>query len=152
VLLRSDARFDLLWCEGAIYNVGFDRGLRDWPERLAPGGWLVVSEGVWLRDDPPPRVRAFWETEYPAMRDVAANERVIRAAGLRLEDRFVLDESEWWDDYYTPIEARIEALRGERSDAAWHAALDAEAREVSIVREGLDHFGYALFVMQKPIG
>ena len=32
------------------------------------------------------------------------------------------------DDYYTPIEARLKALAGKRSDAAWTAALDAHKK------------------------
>ena len=110
----------------------------------------MLTEAVWLDEDPPPQIRAFWKSAYPAMRTLAANERAIRAAGFQPAGSFLLSESEWWDDYYTPIEARIAALRSERSDAAWQAALDAATHEVSIVREGLDCFGYAFFAMQMP--
>jgi len=45
--------FDLIWCEAAIYNVGFAKGLSDWKSLLTPGGRVAVSEACWLRPDPP---------------------------------------------------------------------------------------------------
>ncbi len=38
------ASFDVVWCEGAIYNVGFETGLREWRRLLVPGGHMVVTE------------------------------------------------------------------------------------------------------------
>ena len=34
---------DLIWSEGAIYNIGFERGLKEWREFLKPGGHMVVD-------------------------------------------------------------------------------------------------------------
>ncbi|GAM56739.1 probable transcription regulator [Vibrio ishigakensis] len=36
--------FDVLWSEGAVYNIGFETGIRDWRKYLKSGGTLVVSE------------------------------------------------------------------------------------------------------------
>jgi SAM-dependent methyltransferase len=35
---------DLIWSEGAIYNIGFENGIKNWKKFLKPGGYLVVSE------------------------------------------------------------------------------------------------------------
>ena len=35
---------DLIWSEGAIYNIGFERGLKEWKEFLKPGGYVAISE------------------------------------------------------------------------------------------------------------
>ena len=37
---------DLIWSEGAIYNIGFERGLNEWRRYLKPGGYIAVSESV----------------------------------------------------------------------------------------------------------
>src|SRR5262245_27293036 len=63
--------FDLIWCEGAIYVVGFEAGLRAWRPLLAPGGYLAVTEVCWSRPDPPSECAAFWAREYPAISDPA---------------------------------------------------------------------------------
>ena len=37
-----EEEFDLLWSEGAIYNIGFERGLNEWRKFLKPGGYVAV--------------------------------------------------------------------------------------------------------------
>jgi len=63
--------FELIWCEGAIYVVGFDAGLRSWHPLLAPGGHMAVTEVCWSKPDPPAECAEFWAREYPAIRDPA---------------------------------------------------------------------------------
>ena len=73
----------------------------------------------------------------------------VREAGFASLGCFVLAESEWWDDYYTPIEARLDSLARERDDKAWADALATHREELEIVRLAKGSFGYAFFVMQK---
>ena len=35
---------DAIWSEGAIYNIGFEHGVRAWRSFLRPGGVLAVTE------------------------------------------------------------------------------------------------------------
>jgi SAM-dependent methyltransferase len=145
----ADERFDLLWSEGAIYNIGFRNGLQSWRRLLRPGGALAVTEATWLRNEPPQLVRDFWRTNYPAMQDRAANERDIAECGYQLLGSFALPETDWWDDYYTPIEAGIEKLRKQRSDDRWNAALAAAEDEIAIFRSSGGSYGYVFYVMQR---
>ncbi|MGO4617551.1 class I SAM-dependent methyltransferase [Nocardia sp. 2YAB30] len=39
-----DHSFDMIWAEGAVYNIGFDIALRAWRRLLIPDGVLVVTE------------------------------------------------------------------------------------------------------------
>ena len=121
-----------------------------WQRLLRPGSSLAVTEVSWLIDEPPDPIRGFWNTSYPAMRSREANELTVANAGYRLLGSFVLPEAEWWDDYYTPIDERIAALRKERSDDDWVAALDSAEAEAAIVRCCNGSFGYVFYVMQKP--
>src|SRR5690606_6965363 len=66
----ADGSFDLVWSEGAIYNVGFEDGLRRWRRLLPSGGFVAVTEATWLTDNPPQKAAEFWATEYPAMTSV----------------------------------------------------------------------------------
>ena len=146
--LFPDGSVDLIWSEGAIYNVGFDVGLADWRRLLAPGGRIGVSEIAWLVADPPERVRRYWEASYPGMRSRGENARAIEAAGYRLLGDLVVPERDWWDDYYTPIEARLDALRGERDDSVWQETIALYDEELEIARIGLSSFGYVFYVME----
>ena len=44
---------DLIWCEGAIYNIGFERGVNEWHKYLKDGGYITVSEASWFTDERP---------------------------------------------------------------------------------------------------
>lgn len=34
----EDDQFDVIWSEGAVYNMGFEKGVADWHRFLKPGG------------------------------------------------------------------------------------------------------------------
>lgn len=40
----QDEELDLIWSEGAIYNIGFERGPHEWRRLLKKGGYIAVSE------------------------------------------------------------------------------------------------------------
>ena len=44
----AEASFDLLWAEGSIYNIGFEKGLTQWRRFLKPDGFIAVTECSWL--------------------------------------------------------------------------------------------------------
>ena len=73
----------------------------------------------------------------------------MASPGYRLLDDFVLPEREWWDDYYTLIDERLEGLRKERTDPVWQDVIAAYDEELHVVREGLGAFGYVFFVMER---
>ena len=142
-------RFDLVWSEGALYNVGLARGLEVCREVLKPGGCLAATEVVWLEDAPPAEARAWWETEYPGITGIGQNIRMIEESGLDLLGHFTLPESAWWD-YYRPIEDRLATLRA--STTATRSALDAidDAQiEIDMYRRHGASYGYELFVCRR---
>ena len=58
---------DLLWSEGAVYNLGFEPALKCWRSLLADGGIAVISELSWFTDDAPEPVIAYWQNAYSTM-------------------------------------------------------------------------------------
>lgn len=50
----------MIWCEGAVYNIGFERGLNEWRRYLKKGGYLAVSENAWLTGKRPAEISDFW--------------------------------------------------------------------------------------------
>ena len=104
----DDARFDVVWSEGAVYNIGFRRGLRDWRRLLRPGGFLAVTELTWTTPDPPPirpnDVHRFWTDEYPGISTPAANLARLEDEGYRPLAMFFLPRHCWEANYYIPLE------------------------------------------------
>lgn len=144
--------FDLIWSEGALYNIGIDQALTICRGLLRPGGYAAFTDAVWRRDDPPPEVKAGFDQDYPTMgraEDVVA---AIRNGGFELLDHFTLPDEAWWSDFYTPMEHRIEALRGKyAADAEALAILDQLAQEPALHRRYSDYYAYQFFVARRPL-
>jgi len=141
--------FDLVWSEGAIYNMGFRAGLEAWRVLLADGGCLAISEATWLTDDPPEPARVFWDEGYPAMQSVDANLRAIRESGFRSLGHFVLPAA-CWLDYYACLESKMVELESDYvGDAEALAVFAAERREFDLYREFGEAYGYVFYVMRK---
>lgn len=141
--------FDLIWSEGAIYIMGFEAGLAHWTPLLAPGGYLAVTEACFLSDNPPAEVTDFWRA-YPDMQHPAERRRQIAAAGLDLVGEFPIPDEAWWANYYTPMQARIAAVRAKYAgDPEVAAHLAGHIREIELRRRFGAHYGYVFFVMCK---
>ena len=93
--------FDLIWSEGAIFIIGFEKGLREWKPFMKQGGYLVVSELSWIKPDTPDELRTYLADEYPAIKNIAENMEIIRQADYDEVASFILPESGWWDNFYT---------------------------------------------------
>ena len=141
--------FDLVWCEGAIFIMGFSAGIAAWRSMLEAGGLMAVSDMAWFRPDAPPECRRFFSDAYPAMTDVEANLAMIRASGYKIIGHFRQPESAWWDEYYDPLGASLPALR------ATHAAdpeklemLAAIQMEIDLYRKYSAYYGNVFYLMR----
>lgn len=142
--------FDLIWSEGAIYLIGFEKGLRDWRRLLSPGGCVAVTEACWTKPNPPPECAAFWKREYPSMRDAPALLAIIDECGYDPVDHFTLPPSSWWHDYYRPLQQNIIEFRErhqEESDAQELA--NQVQREIDVWRTYFEYYSYEFFVMRR---
>jgi ubiquinone/menaquinone biosynthesis C-methylase UbiE len=142
--------FDVIWAEGAIYIVGFEKGLVDWRGFLKPDGFLVVHEMTWLRPDPPREILDYWKKLYPGIMTVEENLQTIPRCGYEVIEHFTLPEDAWWIEYYGPLEERISQLRTKYAgDTRALEALYNEQREIDMYRKYKSWYGSVFFVMQK---
>ena len=145
----EDGAFDLIWCEGAIYNVGVEAGLRDWRRLLRHNGHVALTEVCWRRPDPPAACAAFWEREYPAIRDTAALLEAIDACGYETVGHFPLPAAAWWDDYYRPLQDSLNDLRKRHPDVPEARALaDALQAEIDVWQAHGRCYGYEFVVLR----
>lgn len=141
--------FDLIWSEGALYNIGIETALRAYHGVLEPGGYLAFTEAVWLTEDPAPEVQATF-ADYSDMGRIPDVLAKIAASSFSTVGHFVLPDEAWWDDFYTPMEQRIEDLRRKYStDPEALAALDEIAKEPEMHRRFPGQYGYGFFVARR---
>jgi hypothetical protein len=130
--------------------MGFAEGLRAWKRLLKRNGGIAVTELSWLRSRIPAEAARFWSQHHPAMSSVDTNLRTIESAGYAPVEHFVLPEAAWWDQYYTPLEKRIDELRREYgNDRDAMAFLDGEQREIALYRAYSASYGYVFYVARN---
>lgn len=141
----ADGPFDFIWSAGALYFLGIAAGLDKMRHKLAPGGALAFSHLVYTVDTPDPALRAMLDGE-PDIVGRADLRDLIARAGYRLEGERVLSEAAW-ATYYTPMQARIDALRGD-ADADLQQVLTEGQAEIDMWRRFGAQFGYVLSVVR----
>jgi SAM-dependent methyltransferase len=144
------ASFDLIWSEGALYSIGLEKALGVCRRLLRPGGYLVFTEAVWRKENPPPEVKESFDLDYPTMGRTEDVVTRIAAAELELLAHFTLPDEAWWTDFYTPMQHRIEELRGQYlEDEEATAILDELAREPEMHRKHSKYYAYEYFITRR---
>ncbi len=138
---------DLLWSEGAAYNLTFAGALAAWRPLVAPGGIAVISEATWFEPDPPAEIAAYWNEGYPHMGDEATNRQRAEDAGFTCLGIHRLVSEAWWTSYYQALQARIDTLRT-NADAAMLGVIAESETEMDLFRRYSDTYGYAFYVLQ----
>lgn len=146
----ENGSFDVIWSEGGIFVIGFEKGLREWRSLLSKKGYLVVSELSYLKLDAPQEVREFMKQGYPAIQTREENIETAQKCGYHIVGTFVLPEKSWWDNYYTSIESKIPFLKIKYKDdeEALHFIALEEA-EIEMFRRYSNVYGYIFYIMQK---
>jgi cyclopropane fatty-acyl-phospholipid synthase-like methyltransferase len=121
--------FDIVWSEGAIVNVGFERGLRAWRELLAPKGYLVVHDG--------------WS-------DLQRKTKLTRTCGYTIAGQFELSPEIWWSAFYAPLQQQLDALKqSENLSPSDLSAMETAAREIRAFDREREQFGSVFFILRK---
>lgn len=146
----EDEEFDVIWSEGAIYNIGFEKGVAEWRRFLKSGGLLVASEITWLTDTRPAELQKHWDSEYPEIDVASAKIRILEKHGYSPIGYFVLPEHCWLDEYYRPMQARFENFlnRNGNSEEA-REIVAAEQREIDLYETYKAYISYGVYVARK---
>jgi len=146
----TDSQFDLIWSEGAIYNMGFAEGLRAWQRLLRPGGTVAVSEITWTTAHRPDPIEAYWKREYPGIATASTKLQLVEQAGYEPLGVFFLPRDCWENHYYKPLRSAIPKFmqRHGNSDAAQQIA-EAEQAEMTLYREYGRWYSYAFYIARK---
>ncbi len=141
-------KIDLLWAEGAAYNIGFANALATWAKAIRPDGFAVISELCWVRDKIPDAVREFFRSGYPDMQSVQQNIATAEEAGYKLFNTYTLPKEAWVKDYYDILEPRARSLVN-HSDVAVRDFAVETLKEIETFRAAEDSYGYVFYIVQR---
>ncbi len=142
--------FDLIWSEGAIYNIGFQKGIQDWKQYLKPGGYLAVTEASWFTNERPDEIHRFWTDAYPEIDTIAAKVAQLQSAGYVPVATFVLPEECWTEHFYKPQqEAQKMFLEKHTGNKTAEMLVENERREAELYSRYKSYYGYVFYIAKK---
>lgn len=144
------AELDLIWSEGAIYNIGFERGLKYWRQFLKPGGYVAVSEVSWFTSKRPRQIEEFWLDAYPEIDTIPNKTGQLQQAGYVPIATFILPETCWTHHFYAPqIKLQEEFLKKHEGNRVAKDFIDNQRHEMHLYEEYKAFYGYVFFIGKK---
>ncbi len=146
----QNEELDLIWSEGAIYNIGFERGLNEWRKYLKKGGYIAVSESSWFTDERPAEINDFWMDAYPEIDTIPNQVAKIHKAGYLPVATFILPATCWTEHYFAlKIPAQKTFLEKHAGNKAAEEFSALQSIEEELYRKYKDFYGYTFFIAQK---
>jgi len=146
----AEEEYDVIWSEGAIYNMGFEKGLNEWRRFLKPGGALIVSEITWITNTRPSEIQHYWDAAYPEIATASSKIEILEKSGYSPIGYFVLPESCWLESYYRPLQDGFPAfLARHKDDETATSIIEAEINEIALYKKYKSYYSYGVYVARK---
>ncbi len=124
-----DESFDIVWSEGSIFVVGFNRGVQEWKRFLKPNGFMVIHD---------------------EKGNVEGKLEEISECGYKLLGYFILSADTWWTEYFAPLEKLVAKSQTSCADDPHTLAELNQARsELEMFKNDPESNSSVYFVMQK---
>lgn len=141
---------DLIWSEGAIYNIGFERGLNEWKQYLKTNGYIAVTEASWFTAERPVEIYDFWMLHYPEIDTIPNKVAQMQKAGYVPVATFVLPENCWTEHYFAPCCKMQEAFQKKHAGNETVEELIAGQRhEMELYHKYKEFYGYVFYIGKK---
>lgn len=141
---------DLIWSEGAIYNIGFERGLNEWKQYLKQGGYIAVSEASWFTAERPAEIDDFWMAHYPEIDTIPNKVAQMQNAGYVPVATFILPEYCWTEHFFAPCCKIQEAFLKKHAGSQTAQELIAGQRhETELYYKYKEFYGYTFYIGKK---
>lgn len=145
-----DEEFDLIWSEGAIYNIGFERGLNEWNRFLKKGGYIAVSEASWFTQERPAEIEKFWVDAYPEIDTIPNKVALMQKAGYVPVATFILPENCWVEHFYVPqTKAQELFLKKYAGNKTAEDLVANERHEAQLYAKYKEFYGYVFYIGKK---
>jgi len=120
---------DIIWSEGSIYAIGFERGLQKWKRFLRPGGFMVIHD---------------------EQGNVKEKLEQVSNCGYELLDYFLLSKETWWSEYFAPLEKLIAKSQTKYTDdPTVHEELHLAQEELDFFKKYPERNSSVYFVIKK---
>jgi len=145
--------FDLIWSEGAIDNIGFEKGLNYWNGFLKINGYIAVTCPSWFTEERPEEIEKFWGDAGCELSTIGNNISIMQKSGYKLIAIFILPEKCWTDNYFIPREKAEKILfKKYNGNKTVEAYIKNDEYEVELYSKYKQYYGYVFYIGQKIQG
>lgn len=146
----QDEELDLIWSEGAIYTMGFEKGINEWRRYIKQQGYLAVSEASWFTGHRPEEIDAFWTAAYPEIDTIAVKVAQMQQAGYLPVATFILPEDCWTTRFYAPqVAVQDEYLKKYGGNKTVEDFIANERHEMELYQKYKAYYGYVFYIGKK---
>lgn len=146
----QEEELDLIWSEGSIYNIGFERGLNEWRKFLKQGGYIAVTENTWFTEERPGEIQDFWQKAYPEIDTIPNKVAQMQKAGFIPVATFVVPETCWTDYYHFQNpkmqESFLEKYKGNKTAEEFVAY---QRYEAELFDKYKAYYGYVFYIGKR---
>lgn len=141
---------DLIWSEGAISHIGFERGLNEWRRFLKTSGYIAVTEATWFTEERPREITDFWMDAYPEIDTIPNKVALAQKAGYIPVATFILPENCWIEHFYTPqIQVQKDFLKKNADNKTAGELIANQRHEMELYHKYKAYYGYAFYIGKK---
>ncbi len=141
---------DLIWSEGAIDSIGFEKGLTHWHGFLKKGGHVAVTSATWFTEERPAEIEKWWVEAVPDMDTIGQNITILQKAGYHMVAVFALPEQCWTERYFIPREAAGKALLEKYAgNQAVKDYVESDRHEAELYEKYKQYYGYVFYIGKK---
>ena len=146
----KDEELDLIWSEGAIYHIGFQRGLAEWKRFLKTGGFIAVTEVSWFTEERPSEINDFWLDAYPEIDTIPRKVAQMQQTGYLPVATFVLPENCWTEHFYAPQAiAQENFLKKYAGNSTVESLIASQRHEAQLFDKYKAYYGYVFYIGKK---
>jgi len=145
-----EEEFDVIWAEGSIYLMGFEKGIKEWKKFIKSSGFIAVSEITWTTGSRPSEIEDHWNNEYPEIDTASAKIKLLEENGYSPVGYFPLPVSCWLENYYKPMESRFDFFLEKHSHSGSARELvEQERTEIQMYKKYSDYISYGFYIAKK---
>ena len=142
--------FDLIWSEGAIDNIGFEKGLSYWNGFLKKDGYIAVTSPSWLTENHPAELEKFWADAGSKLDTIGQNISIMQKTGYSFIAAFTLPDNCWMENYLLPREAAEKViLEKNNGSKIVQEFMKNDEYEMELYRKYSQNYGYVFYIGKK---
>jgi len=121
--------FDIIWSEGAVFVIGFEKSIDKWRVYLKSNGFLVLHDEI---------------------KDKSKKLGLIEKYGYKIISQFDLPFEIWWDEYFTHLEKLVNSFRKKYpNDSDLISELEKDQNEIIMCKSNKERASSFYVIIQK---